>query len=103
MYLLQDMLGEDVVDGVLRRLLQEHAFRGPPYPTVASLVDGLRAVTPPDKAYLIDDLFEAIVLYENRADAPRRGAARTATTPSRSAPAPARCAPASWARKARCR
>ena len=25
-------------------------------------------MTPPDKAYLIDDLFEHIVLYENRAD-----------------------------------
>lgn len=69
MYLLQDMLGEDVVDGVLHQLLVEHAFRGPPYPTVSTLVDGLRAVTPPDKAYLIDDLFESIVLYENRADA----------------------------------
>jgi len=68
MYLLQDMLGEDVVDGVLRQLLVDHAFRGPPYPTVATLVEGLRAVTPPDKAYLIDDLFESIVLYENHVD-----------------------------------
>jgi hypothetical protein len=68
MYLLQDMLGEDVVDGVLRQLLVDHAFRGPPYPTVATLVERLRAVTPPDKAYLIDDLFESIVLYENHVD-----------------------------------
>jgi ABC-type transport system involved in multi-copper enzyme maturation permease subunit len=68
MYLLQDLLGEDVVNGVLHQLLAEHAFRGPPYPTVSLLVDKLRAVTPPDKAYLIDDLFESIVLYGNRAD-----------------------------------
>jgi ABC-2 type transport system permease protein len=68
MYLLQDLLGEDVVNGVLHQLLLEHAFRGPPYPTVSLLVDKLRAVTPPDKAYLIDDLFESIVLYGNRAD-----------------------------------
>jgi hypothetical protein len=57
-----------VVDGVLRQLLVDHAFRGPPYPTVATLVERLRAVTPPDKAYLIDDLFESIVLYENHVD-----------------------------------
>jgi aminopeptidase N len=68
MYLLQDLVGEDAVNGVLRKLLADHAFRGPPYPTVSTLVDSLRAVTPPSKAYLIDDLFESIVLYGNRAD-----------------------------------
>jgi hypothetical protein len=68
MYLLQDLVGEDAVDGVLHGLLLEYAFKGPPYPTVSTLVERLRAVTPPDKAYLIDDLFESIVLYENHAD-----------------------------------
>jgi hypothetical protein len=68
MYLLQDLLGEEAVNGVLRELLAEHAFRGPPYPTVTTLVEKLRAIAPPDKAYLIDDLFESIVLYGNHAD-----------------------------------
>ncbi|ALK95724.1 membrane protein [Massilia sp. WF1] len=68
MYLLQDLLGEDAVNGVLRQFLAEHAFRGPPYPTVAALVGKLRAIAPPDKAYLIDDLFDSIVLYGNRVD-----------------------------------
>jgi ABC-2 type transport system permease protein len=68
MYLLQDLLGEDVVNGVLHGLLADYAFHAAPYPTVSTLVERLRAVTPPDKAYLIDDLFESIVLYENRAD-----------------------------------
>jgi ABC-type transport system involved in multi-copper enzyme maturation permease subunit len=68
LYLLQDLLGEDVVNGVLRGLLAAHAQKGPPYASVTELVDALRKVTPPDKAYLIDDLFESIVLYENRAD-----------------------------------
>lgn len=67
LYLLQDLLGEDAVNGVLRKLVAEHAFKGAPYPTVNALVEALRAVTPPDRAYLIDDLFESIVLYENRA------------------------------------
>ncbi len=69
MYLLQDLLGEDAVDRVLHELLAAHAFSGPPYPTAQALVERLRAIAPPDKAYLIDDLFESIVLYENRADA----------------------------------
>ncbi|MFZ3289181.1 MAG: hypothetical protein WA191_20360, partial [Telluria sp.] len=36
-------------------------------PGVTALIDALRAITPPQQAYLIDDLFESIVLYENRA------------------------------------
>jgi ABC-2 type transport system permease protein len=68
LYLLQDLVGEDAVNGVLHALLAEYAYKGPPYPTVTTLVERLRAITPPDKAYLIDDLFEAIVLYENHAD-----------------------------------
>jgi hypothetical protein len=55
------------VNGVLHDLLTRHAFQARPYPNVLVLVDALRKVTPPDKAYLIDDLFESIVLYENRA------------------------------------
>jgi hypothetical protein len=68
MYLLQDLLGEEAVDGVLHQVLAQDAYHGSPYPTASKLVDALRAITPPDKAYLIDDLFESIVLYENRAD-----------------------------------
>jgi hypothetical protein len=68
MFLLQDLLGEEAVSQVLHGLLVQHAFGGPPYPTVSTLVERLRAIAPPDKAYLIDDLFESIVLYENRAD-----------------------------------
>jgi hypothetical protein len=67
MYLLADLVGEEKINGVLRALLAQYGSQGAPYPTVTPLIAGLRAVTPPDKAYLIDDLFEAIVLYENRA------------------------------------
>ncbi|MDB5933667.1 MAG: hypothetical protein JWQ01_1011 [Massilia sp.] len=67
MYLLQDMVGEDKVNGVLHELLVRHAFHAAPYPNVTMLTQALRRVTPPELAYLIDDLFESIVLYENRA------------------------------------
>jgi hypothetical protein len=67
MYLLQDLVGEDKVNGALRGLLARHASHSAPYPTATMLTDALRAITPPELAYLVDDLFESIVLYENRA------------------------------------
>jgi hypothetical protein len=67
MFLLQDLVGEEKVNGVLHALLVRHAMRAAPYPNVTMLTGALRAITPPELAYLIDDLFESIVLYENRA------------------------------------
>ena len=65
LYLLADILGEERVNGVLRSLA---ARSGAGAPDMAALAAALRAVAPPDKAYLVRDLFEDIVLYENRAD-----------------------------------
>jgi ABC-2 type transport system permease protein len=42
-------------------------FQGPPYTNSTELLPYLRAETPPEYAYLIDDLFETITLYDNRA------------------------------------
>lgn len=67
MYLLQDLVGEDKVNGALHELLVRYAFHAAPYPNVTMLTDALRRVTPPELAYLVDDLFDAIVLFENRA------------------------------------
>ncbi|HEY1326449.1 MAG TPA: hypothetical protein VGI14_05890, partial [Casimicrobiaceae bacterium] len=44
-----------------------YAFKGPPYPNATVLVDALREVTPPQYKYVIDDWFESITLYDNRA------------------------------------
>lgn len=67
MYLLQDMIGEDKVNAALREVIAEHANKGAPYANSKALVNALRKVTPDDKQYLIDDLFESIILFENRA------------------------------------
>ncbi len=67
MYQLQDVLGEARINRVLRELLARYAYHGAPYPSVTVLVDALRKETTPEQAYLIDDLFESMVLYENRA------------------------------------
>jgi hypothetical protein len=67
MYQLQDLIGADKVNGVLRALLAKYQYASRPYPSVSVLIDALRAVTPPEDAYLIDDWFNNIVLYENHA------------------------------------
>jgi ABC-2 type transport system permease protein len=64
MYALQDQIGEDVVNGVLRRLLERHRFRAAPYPTTEDLVREL-VVAAPSARTLVDDLFEQITLYDN--------------------------------------
>ncbi|MFC5458635.1 ABC transporter permease/M1 family aminopeptidase [Massilia niabensis] len=69
LYLLQDVLGEDRVNSVLRELLRDLSARqGTTVPGMPELGTALRAAAPRDKAYLVDDLFQAIVFYENRAD-----------------------------------
>lgn len=67
MYALADYLGEQTLNEAIRRFRDRHAYKGPPYPSSSELVADIRAVTPPEMQYLIDDLFERIVLYDNRA------------------------------------
>jgi ABC-2 type transport system permease protein len=67
MYQLAEVMGEDTINQVLHGLLTRHAFQAAPYPSVTVLVEALRAAATPAQQYLIDDLFNAIVLYENRA------------------------------------
>jgi aminopeptidase N len=68
MYSLRDYIGEQTVNAVLRRFLDAHKFRGPPYPTALELVGALREATPDSLRYLITDLFETITLYELKTD-----------------------------------
>jgi len=67
MYWLQELVGEATINNALRDLLKQYGHASGPYPSVTVLINALRKVTPPDKAYLIDDLFNNIVLYENHA------------------------------------
>ena len=67
MYALQDAIGEEAVNRALASYIRKVAYQEPPYTTTRELLAEFRAVTPPEHQYLIADLFEAIVLYENRA------------------------------------
>lgn len=65
-YALKDYFGEDVVNAAIREVIEKHAFKGPPFPTSRALVDALRARAPEKYAYLIEDFFETITLYDNK-------------------------------------
>ncbi|WP_188460790.1 M1 family aminopeptidase [Marivirga lumbricoides] len=66
MYYLKEMIGEDSVNKALSRLLDDYAYKEPPFPTSISAVSAFREVTPDSLQYLIADLFENITLFSNR-------------------------------------
>jgi ABC-2 type transport system permease protein len=66
MYWLQEVIGEDKVNQALKKYVAEVKFKGPPYATAKELIDHLREVTPKANLPLIDDLFEKIIVFDNR-------------------------------------
>ena len=85
MYTLADYIGEDKVDLALHNFLMAYRYANADnqvdaadtthgarsmdtrYPDTRLLVDALRAQTPPELQYLIDDGFNRVVLYDNKA------------------------------------
>jgi hypothetical protein len=68
LYYLKEMIGEERINLVLRRLVERYAYQNPPYPTAYDLVDGLKEVMPAELHYLIGDLFERITMFSNRVE-----------------------------------
>ncbi len=72
MYTLADYIGEDKVNLALHNFLMQYRYanandaQSGPYPDTGELIAALRAQTPPDLRYYIDDSFEKIVLYDNK-------------------------------------
>jgi aminopeptidase N len=69
MYALADYIGEDNLNRAIRAFRDEWAYKGPPYPNATQFLQHVRAVTPPQYQYVVDDMFESITLYDNRATA----------------------------------
>ncbi len=67
MYWLKEVVGEDVVNRALQRLLEEFAFKPAPYPSSTDFIRLLREEAGPEHDSLITDLFERITLYDMRA------------------------------------
>jgi len=84
LYTLADYIGEDKLNLALHNFLMQYRYAnannqvdaqettrattfGDPYPDTRMLVDAIRAQTPPELQYLVDDGFNRIVLYDNKA------------------------------------
>ncbi len=66
MYALSDYIGEDRLNSALRSFLEKHRYSSAPFPDSREFVAALREVTPPEMQYLITDMFESIVLFDNK-------------------------------------
>lgn len=70
MYALQDFIGEDSVNAALSRLVNDWGSieQNGRYATTNDLMGYLRDVTPDSLQNLLTDMFEKIVLFENKVD-----------------------------------
>jgi ABC-2 type transport system permease protein len=67
MYWLKEVVGADVVNRALQKLLAEFAFKPAPYPSSTDFIRLLRAEAGPQHDQLVTDLFEKITLYDMKA------------------------------------
>ncbi len=67
LYALQDFIGEATVNRAMKKYVSAVKFKGPPYTTSLELESYLKAEMAPEQYYLLEDLFETITLYDNRA------------------------------------
>lgn len=66
LYYLKELIGEARVNAALKEIIDQFAYREPPYPNAYTLVDALKRHTPAELHYVLTDLFENITLYSNR-------------------------------------
>lgn len=72
MYLLQDRLGEDRVNAMLRQLLDKYRFKSQPYPRSTDLVNGfLSLARSPAERELVLDMLDRITIYDLKAKTAR--------------------------------
>ena len=68
MYALRDCIGEEAFNAALGRFVKATAYQDPPYTNSLEFLDYIREVIPENMQYLIEDMFETITLYDNRAE-----------------------------------
>jgi hypothetical protein len=64
LWTLRDFIGEEAVNGALRRYFARFSSGEPPYPTSLDLYAELRAVTPDSLQPMLADLFETVTLWD---------------------------------------
>lgn len=66
MYALKDYIGEERLNRALKNWLEAVRFQPPPYTNSMEFLAALRKETPPEYQYLIKDMFEDIILFDNK-------------------------------------
>ncbi len=66
MYAMREYIGEENLNRALAQYIKDVGFQRAPFTTSEEFVAHLRAETPPDRQYIIEDWFETITLYDNR-------------------------------------
>ncbi|WP_299063119.1 M1 family aminopeptidase [uncultured Polaribacter sp.] len=64
-YALSDYIGEDKLNGALKKYLEKVQFQEPPYTTSLEMMQYIKEVTPDSLKYVLKDMFETITLYKN--------------------------------------
>lgn len=65
-YALSDYIGEEKLNGALKKYVEKVKFQEAPYTTSIDMVNHIKEVVPDSLQYLIKDMFETITLYRNR-------------------------------------
>ena len=60
---LRHTVGEDVVNGAMKKLIEDYGSKGPPYPTSLQVVDYLKAAVGPDYEQLVSDYWDRITFW----------------------------------------
>lgn len=65
-YALSDYIGEEKLNGALKRYVEKVKFQDAPYTTSIEMVDYIKKEVPDSLQYVIKDMFETVTLYRNR-------------------------------------
>jgi len=61
---LRHTVGAHVVNGAMKKLIEDYGSKGPPYPTTLQVVDYLKAAAGPEYHQLISDYWDRITFWE---------------------------------------
>jgi aminopeptidase N len=65
MYALRDYIGEEKLNAALEKYVQDVAYQEAPFTTSLEFLDYIRQAVPDSLAYIVEDWFETITLYDN--------------------------------------
>ena len=67
MYTLSDFIGRDRFNKALGEFIDRFRYQSEPYANIGTFVETIKNNTPENLKYLVEDTFEKITLYENKA------------------------------------